>query len=145
MNALLRGAGRCTLYFGFVMIFVVLPFFSDAGWCSLPVKRMEPPDTISILNNHADSTGALLTADKKNRDRSESEWESLSPREKENMRRKWNRLNKKPEQDRQEIQHLYRKWQKLSPSERNQIQRELDNMNDLSPQEREKIRRRFRD
>ena len=97
----------------------------------------------TILVAGGDGAEAFFTVGKKDRG-SEKEWQSLTPQEKDTLRRKWNRLNRKPEQDRQDIQHLHDRWQQLSPGERRQIERALENWDRLPPQERESIRRRFK-
>lgn len=71
------------------------------------------------------------------------EWQSLTPQEKETLRRRMDQLNRMPPQDRRHLQHLNDRLQQLSPDERGQLQRALDNWNNLSPSEKEAIRRKF--
>jgi len=72
------------------------------------------------------------------------EWQSLSPEEKEQMRRRMQQLNRMEPEDRRHFQRLFEQWQQLSPQERRQIESALEQWDRLSPEEREAIRRRFR-
>ena len=115
----------------------------DARCAPQPVQLREPSLAGSFPAGGGDSVTATVTADKKNRG-SENEWQSLTPQERDNLRRKWNRFNRKPDQDRQDIEHLHDNWQQLSPDERRQIERALESWDSLPDQERESIRRRFK-
>ena len=85
----------------------------------------------------------LLSGSGQSFDDKKEEWQSLSPREKEEYRRRMNQLKKMSPEDREHFRRLFQKWQQLSPGEKKQIQRALDNWENLSPDEKRAVRRKF--
>ena len=72
------------------------------------------------------------------------EWQSLPTEEKQIIRQRMNQLNKMPPQKRRLYKQLFRQWQHLSPDERRQLQKDLHNWENLTPQQQKSIRRRFK-
>ena len=72
------------------------------------------------------------------------EWQSLPPAEQQTIRRRLDQLNRMPSQQRKLYKELFRQWQHLPPDERRQMQEDLENWENLSPQQQKAIRRRFR-
>jgi hypothetical protein len=125
----------------FLAVFV-LAISSEVAWGATRQMSLTKPFIQSNQKNFEKDKRAILIAGKKNR--RDNEWQTLTPQEKDKIWHNWNRLNQKPEQDRQDIQRLHNKWQKLSPEERQQIERALENWDNLPPQEKDSIRRRFK-
>lgn len=86
----------------------------------------------------------IFVAQSQSIDENLREWESLSPEEKEQLRRRMQQLNRMEPDDRRHFQRLFEKWQQLTPEERRQIEQALDQWDRLSPAEKEAVRRRFR-
>jgi len=74
---------------------------------------------------------------------SQREWESLSPRERENLRRRMQEYKRMPPETRELYRKRYEQWKHLSPGERRDVQRKLQQWDRLSPREKENLRRRF--
>ena len=72
------------------------------------------------------------------------EWQSLPPAQQQTIRRRLDQLNRMPSQQRKLYKQLFRQWQHLPPDERRQLQKDLENWENLSPQQQKAIRRRFR-
>ena len=72
------------------------------------------------------------------------EWQSLPTEEKQIIRQRMNQLNKMPPQKRRLYKQLFRQWQHLPPDERRQLQKDLHNWENLTPQQQKAIRRRFK-
>ena len=72
------------------------------------------------------------------------QWQDLSPKEQEKMRKKYKEWQSLPPQKRKLYKQLFRQWQHLPPKERKQLQKDLDNWDNLSPRQRNSIRRRFK-
>ena len=72
------------------------------------------------------------------------QWQDLSPKEQDKMRKKYQEWQSLPPQKRKLYKQLYRQWKHLPPEERRQLQRDLDNWDNLSPQRQNEIRRRFK-
>jgi len=72
------------------------------------------------------------------------EWLSLPPAEQQTIRRRMNQLNRMPSQQRNLYKQLFRQWQHLPPDDRRQLQKDLENWENLSPQKQTEIRRRFK-
>jgi hypothetical protein len=72
------------------------------------------------------------------------EWQSLPPAEQQTIRRRLDQLNRMPSQQRKIYKQLFRQWQHLPPDERRQLQKDLENWENLSPRQQKAIRRRFR-
>ena len=146
-SALLRRA-RCLIRCcGVLSIIAILVFASaSAAWCTSRNGRQAniQGHRFRVQNDNIDQV-RILIADKKNGrfQRNYREWQSLTPQEKETLRRRMQQLNRMPPQNRRHLQDLNDRWQQLSPAERGQLQRALDNWNNLSPSEKEAIRRRF--
>ena len=147
MSALLRRA-RCLIRCCGILSFIAVLVFAlaSAAWCT---SRNGPQTDIQghrfrVQSENIDQM-PILIADSKNGgfQRNFQEWQSLTPQEKETLRRRMQQLNRMPPQDRRHLQDLNNRWQQLSPAERGQLQRALDNWNNLSPSEKEAIRRRF--
>ena len=73
------------------------------------------------------------------------QWQDLSPKEQEKLRKKYREWQSLPPQKRKLYKQLFRQWQHLSPKERKQLQKDLNNWENLSPKQRNSIRRRFKD
>jgi hypothetical protein len=142
-SALLRHE-KCLIHCcGVLSLIAILVFaLASVAWCT--TRNGWRADTHGFWNRTQSkyiAQWAILIAGNKNH--GENENQSLTPQEKNTLWPKWNRWNRMPTQERQNIQRLFDKWQHLSPAERRQLQRTLDNMNNLSPAEKEAIRRRF--
>jgi len=72
------------------------------------------------------------------------QWQDLSPKEQEKMRRKYKEWQSLPSQKRKLYKQLYRQWKHLPPKERRRLQKDLDNWEHLTPQQQNAIRRRFK-
>ena len=72
------------------------------------------------------------------------EWQSLPPAQQQTIRRRMDQLNRMPSQQRKLYKQLFRQWQHLPPDERRQLQKDLENWENLSPRQQKAIRRRFR-
>ena len=72
------------------------------------------------------------------------EWQSLPPAQQQTIRRRLDQLNRMPSQQRKLYKQLFRQWQHLPPSERRQLQKDLENWDRLSPRRQDEIRRRFK-
>ena len=72
------------------------------------------------------------------------QWQDLSPKEQEKMRKKYREWQSLPPQKRRHYKQLFRQWQHLPAQERKQLQEDLENWENLSPRQRELIRRRFK-
>ena len=146
-SALLRCA-RCLIRCCGVLSFIAVLVFALAAtaWCTSRNGRQTDIQghRFRVQNENIDQM-PILIADNKNGgfQRNYQEWQSLTPQEKETLRRRMQQLNRMPPQDRRHLQDLNDRWQQLSPTERGQLQRALDNWNNLSPSEKEAIRRRF--
>ena len=86
---------------------------------------------------------SLSPEEKKQLRKRYKEWQSLSPEEKEEIRRRMKRLNQMSPRERKIYRQLHEKWRHLPPGERKQLQKELNNWENLSPREQEAIRRKF--
>ncbi|HEY7167818.1 MAG TPA: DUF3106 domain-containing protein [Candidatus Binatia bacterium] len=53
-------------------------------------------------------------------------WRNLSPREKENVIRNYQRWQNLPQSDKQHLQQEWNRWQSLPPDRRDQIQRRYE-------------------
>ena len=89
-------------------------------------------------------------------------YQDLSPREKERLKKKYKKWESYPPDKRQKIRRNKQRWEKMSPdqrktyrdlkdryrnmnpNERRDIQKKLRNWNNLSPQERENLKRKFK-
>jgi len=146
-SALLKHA-RCLIRFCGVLSFTAILIFASASaaWCIQRNGRQADIQghRLRVQSENSDHS-LILMADKQNGrfQRNYQEWQSLTPQEKETLRRRMQQLNRMPPQDRRHLQDLNDRWQQLSPAERGQLQRALDNWNNLSPSEKEAIRRRF--
>jgi transketolase len=146
-SALLRCA-RCLLRCCGVLSFIAVLVFALAStaWCTSRNGRQTDIQghRFRVQNENIDQM-PILIADNKNGgfQRNYQEWQTLTPQEKETLRRRMQQLNRMPPQNRRHLQDLNDRWQQLSPTERGQLQRALDNWNNLSPSEKEAIRRRF--
>lgn len=128
------------------LIAILVCALSSAAWCSSRNGFQADPrgHRFKSRSETVDQLPVLI-ADKKNGrfQRNYQEWQSLTPQEKETLRRRMQQLNRMPPQDRRHLQDLNDRWQQLSPTERGQLQRALDNWNNLTPSEKETIRRKF--
>ncbi len=146
-SALLRCA-RCLIRCCGVLSFIAVLVFALAStaWCTSRNGRQTDIQghRFRVQNENIDQM-PILIADNKNGgfQRNYQEWQTLTPQEKETLRRRMQQLNRMPPQNRRHLQDLNDRWQQLSPTERGQLQRALDNWNNLSPSEKEAIRRRF--
>jgi len=139
-SALLRRT-RCLIrFFGVVSLIAVLVLaVASVAWCTVRNGHW-----FSSQNEKIDRLSILMAGNKNGGfQRNFQEWQSLTPQEKETLRRRMQQLNRMPPQDRRHLQDLNNRWQQLSPAERGQLQRALDNWNNLSPSEKDAIRRRF--
>ncbi|UCG11390.1 MAG: DUF3106 domain-containing protein [Deltaproteobacteria bacterium] len=71
-------------------------------------------------------------------------WESLPPEKRQQLRRRMERWKGLSAEERQLFRRRYEQWREISPEERQNIKRQLEMWDKLTPQEREKIRQRFR-
>lgn len=146
-SALLRHARCLTRCCGVLSLIAILVFLSaSTAWCtSRNGRQTDIQDYRFRTQNENIDHMPILIADNKNGgfQRNYQEWQSLTPQEKEILRRRMQQLNRMPPQDRRHLHDLNDRWQQLSPTERGQLQRALDNWNNLSPSEKEAIRRRF--
>jgi transketolase len=146
-SALLRCVRRLIHCCGVLSFIAVLVFaLVSTAWCTSRNGRQTDIQghRFRVQNENIDQM-PILIADNKNGgfQRNYQEWQTLTPQEKETLRRRMQQLNRMPPQNRRHLQDLNDKWQQLSPTERGQLQRALDNWNNLSPSEKEAIRRRF--
>ncbi len=146
-SVLLRHTRFLIHFCGALSLTASLVFVSaSAAWCTSRNGRQADNQSHRprVQSESIDHT-PIVIADKKNGrfQRNYQEWQSLTPQEKETLRRRMQQLNRMPPQDRRHLQDLNDRWQQLSPAERGQLQRALDNWNNLSPSEKEAIRRRF--
>jgi predicted Fe-S protein YdhL (DUF1289 family) len=127
-------------FFGVVSLIAVLVLaVASVAWCTVRNGHW-----FSSQNEKIDRLSILMAGNKNGGfQRNFQEWQSLTPQEKETLRRRMQQLNRMPPQDRRHLQDLNNRWQQLSPAERGQLQRALDNWNNLSPSEKDAIRRRF--
>lgn len=117
---------------------------ASAVWATPADGRFSSVQTLSPI--HSVPTWILVAQGSEGPaiDENLREWQSLSPKEKEQLRRRMQQLNRMEPEDRRHFQRLFEQWQQLSPEERRQIERALDRWDRLSPAEKEAIRRRFR-
>ena len=146
-SALLRHA-RCLIRCcGALSLTAILVFASASfAWCTSRNGRQADAHghRFRVQSENIDNYPIIIAYKKNGRfQRNYQEWQSLTPQEKETLRRRMQQLNRMPPQDRRHLQDLNDRWQQLSPAERGQLQRALDNWNNLSPSEKEAIRRRF--
>ncbi|MBZ4658486.1 MAG: hypothetical protein JG766_409 [Desulfacinum sp.] len=71
------------------------------------------------------------------------EWESLSPEEKQRIRKRYEKYKNLPPQERQLYEKRYRQWERLTPEQKKRVEESLRNWDRLTPQERESVRRLF--
>ena len=146
-SALHRSAGCLIRCCGVLSLIAILVLASASfAWCTSRNGRQADIQVhrFRVQIEKIDQLPVLI-ADKQNGSfqRNYQEWQSLTPQEKETLRRRMKQLNRMPPQNRRQLQDLNDRWQRLSPAERGQLQRALDNWNNLSPSEKEAIRRRF--
>jgi Protein of unknown function (DUF3106) len=146
-SALLRCAKSLIRCCSVLSLIAILVFSSvSIAWCTS--RNGRKADTLGhrfrVQSDNIDDV-SIFFADNKNGgfQRNFQEWQSLTPQEKETLRRRMQQLNRMPPQDRRHLQDLNNRWQQLSPAERGQLQRALDNWNNLAPSEKEAIRRKF--
>ncbi len=72
------------------------------------------------------------------------QWESLSPEERQELRRRMKRWKQLSPEERQLFRRRHEQWQELSPEERRSIQRKLQKWDKLTPKEQDEIRQRFK-
>ena len=129
-------------------------------WGSIRDFHQQPPPV--LFSDHYKSPLAEHLCKRGSRDQNSQQWQDLSPKEQEKMRKKYrewqalppeeqqtirrrmNQLNRMPSQQRKLYQQLFRQWQHLPPDERKQLQKDLDNWEHLSPRQQDSIRRRFK-
>lgn len=73
------------------------------------------------------------------------EWQSLSPKQRRNLRDRMDRLKQMSDADRQLYERRFRQWKQLPREERRQLLQKFDRWESLSPEERNEIRKWFRD
>ncbi len=129
---------------------IIVLFFCCPLWGSIPdLHRQRPHDGFSI-----DYKGPLADAQmiringflakRGSSNQHFQQWQNLSPKEQEKMRKKYREWQSLPPQKRKLYKQLFRQWQHLSPRERKQLLRDLNNWENLSPKQRKSIRRRFK-
>ena len=105
---------------------------------SIQPAKFDPNLFNEFLFNHG------ILGKKKSGGQHFQQWQNLSPKEQDKMRKKYKEWQSLPPQKRKLYKQLYRQWKHLPPAERRKLQRDLDNWDNLSPREQNAIRRRFK-
>ena len=72
------------------------------------------------------------------------QWQDLSPKEQEKMRKKYREWQSLPPKKRKQYKQLFHQWLDLPPQDRKQLQEDLENWENLSPRQQDSIRRRLK-
>jgi len=139
---------------------IIVLFCCSPLWGSIPDLHQQPSPV--LFSDHYKGPLMEYLCKRGSRDQNFQQWQDLSPKEQEKMRKKYrewqslppdeqqtirrrmNQLNRMPSQQRKLYKQLFRQWQHLPPDERKQLKNDLDNWEDLSPQQQNLIRRRFK-
>ena len=139
------------LKFSTVATGIIVLFFCSPLWGDIVDFHHQPP-SISVQKDFKIQTtddrliwlhGGYF-ANRRSSNQHFQQWQDLSPKEQEKMRKKYREWQSLPPQKRKLYKQLFRQWQHLSPKERKQLQKDLDNWENLSPKQRNSIRRRFK-
>ena len=120
---------------------IIVLFLCGPLWGYIPDLHQQP-SPVSFSDHYMDPLTGYLCK-RGSRDQNFQQWQDLSPKEQEKLRKKYREWQSLPPQKRNLYKQLFRQWQHLSPKERKQIQKDLDNWEYLSPRQRDSIRRRF--
>ena len=70
-------------------------------------------------------------------------WRQLSPREKENVQRNYQRWQSLPPKDKEYLREEWNHWQTLPQDQRDRLRQRYDQLRKLSPEEQRQLRDRF--
>ena len=139
---------------------LIVLFYCSPLWGSIPGLHQQPSPV--LFSDHYKSPLMEYLCKRGSSDQNFQQWQDLSPKEQEKMRKKYrewqslppeeqqtirrrmNQLNSMPSQQRKLYKQLFRQWQHLPPEERKQLQKDLDNWENLSPRQQKSIQRRFK-
>ena len=139
---------------------IIVLFCCSPLWGSIPDLHQQP--SLVLFSDHSKGPMTEYLCKRGSRDQNFQQWQDLSPKEQEKMRKKYrewqslppeeqqtirrrmNQLNSMPSQQRKLYKQLFRQWQHLPPEERKKLQKDLDNWENLSPRQQKSIQRRFK-
>ena len=70
-------------------------------------------------------------------------WRNLSPKERENVLRNYQRWQNLPPQDKEHLQEEWQRWRSLPPDQRDKLRKRYDDLHKLSPKEQRQLREQF--
>lgn len=70
-------------------------------------------------------------------------WRNLSPKERENVQRNYERWQNLPPRDKEHLQEEWNRWRSLPPNQRDELRKRYDELHKLSPKEQRQLRERF--
>lgn len=71
------------------------------------------------------------------------DWHNLSPKERENVLRNYERWQSLPPRDKERLQEEWNRWRSLPPNQRDRLRKRYDELHKLSPKEQRRLRERF--
>ena len=112
-----------------------------SGW-----KIVQPDRLVEI--DRKPSTGRRIRLADRNlsvqeKKRLQQKWQSMTPQQRQQYRRKMQKFNKLPDKDKQLIRRRHNQLREMSPSDRRRLQQKLNQWDKLSPKEQQVIRQRF--
>lgn len=126
-----------------VVAAVVTSSLPIAAMARTPGHSLGKTDKCLVLASGEKIPTWLLAGRGRGKSGSTQEWDSLSPEEKAQMRRRMQQLKQMPAQDRRQFERIFNKWQQLSPQEQGQVQRSLESWDSLPESQKQSIRRKF--
>jgi hypothetical protein len=121
---------------------IIVLFCCSPLWGSIPDLHQQPSPV--LFSDHSKGPLTEYLCKRGSRDQNFQQWQDLSPKEQEKMRKKYREWQSLPPQQRKLYKQLFRQWQHLPPDERKQLKNDLDNWEHLSPRQQNSIRRRFK-
>jgi hypothetical protein len=70
-------------------------------------------------------------------------WRNLSPKERENVLRNYQRWQNLPKQDKEHLQEEWQRWRNLPPDQRDKLRKRYDELHKLSPKEQRQLREQY--
>ena len=67
-------------------------------------------------------------------------WRNLSPKERENVLRNYQRWQSLPPRDKEHLQEEWDRWRSLPPDQRDKLRKRYDELHKLSPKEQRQLR-----